>query len=69
MSTKKKDWWKATAEQHERDWQQIKLLGGPEEAHAAGLMVDEKYDPSLITGKCRCEACKAARETKEINRD
>ncbi len=51
---------KTMAERHARDYQQIRLLGGPEKAQEAGVLVDAKYDPSLFSGRCRCPACKAA---------
>ena len=65
MDEQSNPWWKATAEQHARDYEQVRLCGGVEGAEKANLLVDSLYEPNLMTGRCRCKACKAAREHQQ----
>jgi hypothetical protein len=50
--------------QHDADYAAVKAYGGPEEAERAGLLVDAAYEPSLITGRCRCPACRPAPDSR-----
>lgn len=43
-------WWKNTADRHAVKGEMPKMSDGS---------YDTTYDPSLVTGRCRCKACQA----------
>jgi len=56
-------WWQEAHERHEQDFKRIRECGSPENAAKAGYRIDSAYEPNLVTGRCRCKACRAARDS------